>query len=269
VCSHPRDRGHVRPPQVLAEGIVPLSTTPRWAPTVDWPGRSSSATGRLRLYRPLRPSGSTPMWCLPNWAIAVGDRFAARLWGGVVGDMRRRRSADRPPPKSTVARSHVNQRSFVNDALGYLSDRARRAVVARGRFGRRMASRRRPAVVVIDAQRYMVGESGTTPLGHRAAARSAVKPWGRSPASYVRPKRAGSVFSSRALSSTRRVPTSASTASSATCCKAHTVPGRHSRRAAVPDLLPGPTTSFSSRRSPVASTARRCSATCSTGKSTP
>jgi maleamate amidohydrolase len=35
-----------------------------------------------------------------------------------------------------------------------------RAVLARGRFGRRMGFGRRPAVVVIDAQRYMVGESG-------------------------------------------------------------------------------------------------------------
>lgn len=33
-----------------------------------------------------------------------------------------------------------------------------RAVLARGRFGRRMGFGRRPAVVVIDAQRYMVGE---------------------------------------------------------------------------------------------------------------
>lgn len=35
-----------------------------------------------------------------------------------------------------------------------------RAVLARGRFGRRMGFGLRPAVVVIDAQRYMVGESG-------------------------------------------------------------------------------------------------------------
>jgi maleamate amidohydrolase len=35
-----------------------------------------------------------------------------------------------------------------------------RAVLTRGRFGRRMGFGRRPAVVVIDAQRYMVGESG-------------------------------------------------------------------------------------------------------------
>jgi nicotinamidase-related amidase len=35
-----------------------------------------------------------------------------------------------------------------------------RAVLARGRFGRRMGFGRRPAVVVIDAQRYMVGEAG-------------------------------------------------------------------------------------------------------------
>lgn len=34
------------------------------------------------------------------------------------------------------------------------------AVIARGRFGRRMGFGRRPAVVVIDAQRYMVGEPG-------------------------------------------------------------------------------------------------------------
>jgi maleamate amidohydrolase len=41
----------------------------------------------------------------------------------------------------------------------YLSD-ADRAVLARGRFGRRMGFGERPAVVVIDAQRYMVGEPG-------------------------------------------------------------------------------------------------------------
>jgi maleamate amidohydrolase len=35
-----------------------------------------------------------------------------------------------------------------------------RAVLARGRFGRRMGMGKRPAVVVIDAQRYMVGEAG-------------------------------------------------------------------------------------------------------------
>jgi maleamate amidohydrolase len=34
------------------------------------------------------------------------------------------------------------------------------AVVARGRFGRRMGFGLRPAVVVIDAQKYMVGEAG-------------------------------------------------------------------------------------------------------------
>jgi nicotinamidase-related amidase len=34
------------------------------------------------------------------------------------------------------------------------------AVVARGRFGRRMGFGKRPAVVVIDAQKYMVGEAG-------------------------------------------------------------------------------------------------------------
>ncbi len=34
------------------------------------------------------------------------------------------------------------------------------AVVAKGKFGRRMGFGRRPAVVVIDAQRYMVGEAG-------------------------------------------------------------------------------------------------------------
>lgn len=34
------------------------------------------------------------------------------------------------------------------------------AVIARGRFGRRMGFGQRPAVVVIDAQRYMVGEAG-------------------------------------------------------------------------------------------------------------
>lgn len=35
-----------------------------------------------------------------------------------------------------------------------------RAVIARGRFGRRMGFGARPAVVVIDAQNYMVGEEG-------------------------------------------------------------------------------------------------------------
>ena len=39
-------------------------------------------------------------------------------------------------------------------------DEADRAVLARGRFGRRMGFGERPAVVVIDAQRYMVGEPG-------------------------------------------------------------------------------------------------------------
>lgn len=34
------------------------------------------------------------------------------------------------------------------------------AVIARGKFGRRMGFGQRPAVVVIDAQRYMVGEAG-------------------------------------------------------------------------------------------------------------
>lgn len=41
----------------------------------------------------------------------------------------------------------------------YLNDQDR-AVMTRGRFGRRMGFGRRPAVVVIDAQKYMVGESG-------------------------------------------------------------------------------------------------------------
>jgi len=41
----------------------------------------------------------------------------------------------------------------------YLSE-ADRAVLARGKFGTRMGFGRRPAVVVIDAQRYMVGEPG-------------------------------------------------------------------------------------------------------------
>ena len=41
----------------------------------------------------------------------------------------------------------------------YLSD-SDRAVITRGKFGRRMGFGRRPAVVVIDAQRYMVGEPG-------------------------------------------------------------------------------------------------------------
>jgi nicotinamidase-related amidase len=35
-----------------------------------------------------------------------------------------------------------------------------RAVMAKGRFGRRMGFGQRPAIVVIDAQRYMVGEEG-------------------------------------------------------------------------------------------------------------
>jgi nicotinamidase-related amidase len=41
----------------------------------------------------------------------------------------------------------------------YLTD-ADRAVLARGRFGQRMGFGARPAVVVIDCQRYMVGERG-------------------------------------------------------------------------------------------------------------
>ncbi len=41
----------------------------------------------------------------------------------------------------------------------FLSDEDR-AVIARGRFGRRMGFGERAAVVVIDAQRYMVGEPG-------------------------------------------------------------------------------------------------------------
>lgn len=41
----------------------------------------------------------------------------------------------------------------------YLSD-ADRAVLAKGKFGTRMGFGERPAVVVIDAQRYMVGEPG-------------------------------------------------------------------------------------------------------------
>jgi maleamate amidohydrolase len=41
----------------------------------------------------------------------------------------------------------------------YLSD-ADRAVVASARFGRRMGFGARPAVIVIDAQNYMVGEAG-------------------------------------------------------------------------------------------------------------
>lgn len=39
-------------------------------------------------------------------------------------------------------------------------DEQDRAVLSRGRFGRRMGFGERPAVVVIDAQRYMVGEAG-------------------------------------------------------------------------------------------------------------
>jgi len=42
----------------------------------------------------------------------------------------------------------------------YLSE-ADQAVLARGKFGRRMGFGERPAVVVIDAQRYMVGEPGS------------------------------------------------------------------------------------------------------------
>ncbi|MCC7273182.1 MAG: hydrolase, partial [Alphaproteobacteria bacterium] len=41
----------------------------------------------------------------------------------------------------------------------YLSEDDR-AVIARARFGRRMGFGRRPAVVAIDCQRYMVGERG-------------------------------------------------------------------------------------------------------------
>jgi maleamate amidohydrolase len=41
----------------------------------------------------------------------------------------------------------------------FLTD-ADRAVLAKGRFGTRMGFGQRPAVVVIDAQRYMVGEAG-------------------------------------------------------------------------------------------------------------
>lgn len=41
----------------------------------------------------------------------------------------------------------------------YLSD-ADRAVLAKGKFGTRMGFGERPAVIVIDAQRYMVGEPG-------------------------------------------------------------------------------------------------------------
>jgi nicotinamidase-related amidase len=43
----------------------------------------------------------------------------------------------------------------------YLSD-ADREVLARGRFGQRMGFGARPAVVVIDCQRYMVGERGVS-----------------------------------------------------------------------------------------------------------
>ena len=41
----------------------------------------------------------------------------------------------------------------------YLSD-SDRAVLEKGKFGRRMGFGARPAVIVIDAQRYMVGEPG-------------------------------------------------------------------------------------------------------------
>ncbi len=53
-----------------------------------------------------------------------------------------------------------------------------RAIVARGRFGRRMGFGQRPAVVVIDAQRYMVGEDGADaqwPSSCGATGRRAVK----------------------------------------------------------------------------------------------
>lgn len=43
----------------------------------------------------------------------------------------------------------------------YLED-ADRAVLARGRFARRMGFGRRPAIVAIDCQRYMVGERGVS-----------------------------------------------------------------------------------------------------------
>lgn len=52
------------------------------------------------------------------------------------------------------------------------------AVIARGRFGLRMGFGSRPAVVVIDAQRYMVGEEGNDaawPSSCGAVGRSAVK----------------------------------------------------------------------------------------------
>ena len=41
----------------------------------------------------------------------------------------------------------------------YLSEQDR-AVLARGKFGRRMGFGNKPAVIVIDAQKYMVGEAG-------------------------------------------------------------------------------------------------------------
>ena len=42
----------------------------------------------------------------------------------------------------------------------YLSEQDR-AVLARGKFGRRMGFGNKPAVIVIDAQKYMVGEVGS------------------------------------------------------------------------------------------------------------
>jgi maleamate amidohydrolase len=51
------------------------------------------------------------------------------------------------------------RRSGMTPWQSYLRE-ADRAVLARGRFGRRMGLGERAAVVVIDAQRYMVGEPG-------------------------------------------------------------------------------------------------------------
>jgi maleamate amidohydrolase len=52
-----------------------------------------------------------------------------------------------------------------------------RAVLSKGRFGRRMGFGRRAAVLVIDAQRYMVGRRAMTLPGHPAAGPSAAHRW--------------------------------------------------------------------------------------------
>ena len=44
-----------------------------------------------------------------------------------------------------------------------------KAVLARGKFGRRMGFGQQPVVLVIDAQRYMVGEAEDEKIGRQAA----------------------------------------------------------------------------------------------------